>query len=133
MGTSFPSRNAYGIIKSNMEPKKDAWYSAYKNFLHLSYLLGFLFLVSVGLYITKAEEMKEFGIGTLAIILVMTAVWWYLAQLFKKRDKKAISLGYILLLGSLGLTFLNSGINIIAILFTAFFLYFVYRASKVPV
>ncbi len=65
----------------------------------------------------------------LATAFVMTGIWFYLAQLFKKRDKKAITFGYALLIILLIWNIIYS-INIIMILIFGYLLYLVYRASK---
>ena len=111
--------------------KKDAWNAAYKNFLHISYFAGFIFLVFLVLYIMKVEQVKAFiSIWVIATTLVTTGVWYYLAQMFKKRDKKAIPFGYTLLSVMLALNLYYSGINIVMILFFGYLLYLVYKASK---
>lgn len=111
--------------------KKDAWNVAYKNFLHISYFAGFIFLVFLVLYIMKVEQVKAFiSIWVLVTTLVATGVWYYLAQMFKKRDKKAIPFGYTLLSVMLALNLYYSGINIVMILFFGYLLYLVYKASK---
>ena len=123
--------------------KKDSWNTAYKNFLHISYFAGFIFLVSLIFYLMKVEYAGEFmSIWWVIIILVMTLVWYYMAQMFKKRDKKAIRFGYIFLSAMLAWN-LFGGINIYenrisideintvaAILVFGYLLYLVYKASK---
>ncbi|MEI7719841.1 MAG: hypothetical protein WCI89_01375 [bacterium] len=111
--------------------KKDAWNVAYKNFLHISYFGGFIFLVFLVLYVMKVEQVKAFiSIWLLVTPLVATGVWYYLAQMFKKRDKKAIPFGYTLLSVMLALDLYYSGINIVMILIFGYLLYLVYKASK---
>ncbi len=106
---------------------KDAWYTAYKNFLHLAYLLTFIDLVVIYLYFTGTEGMN---LTTIAFLLVATLIWYGLAYLFKTRHHKAISFGYILLIFSLLSNLI--ALNVIAVLIVAYFLYLVYKASKVP-
>jgi small-conductance mechanosensitive channel len=114
-----------------MQPTKDAWYSAYKNFLHVAYLLTFLVVVVGWMYITKNEAVANLGVWPLLIMVIAAAVWYYLANLFKKRDPRATSRGYLLLTILLILNLFS--FNIIGVLFLLFFFYLIYRASKVPV
>lgn len=110
--------------------KKDAWNLAYKNFLHISYFGGFIFLVSLVLYIMKVEQVKAFiSIWGIVTTLVTAGVWYYLAQMFKKRDKKAIPFGYTLLSVMLALSLYQSR-NIVMILLFGYLFYLVYKASK---
>ena len=39
--------------------KKDSWNTAYKNFLHISYFAGFIFLVSLIFYLMKVEYAEN--------------------------------------------------------------------------
>jgi len=80
------------------QDKKNRWNIAYKNFVQISYFGGFFALLFLVLYVVKFEWIKEFiGIEMLIVSLITPFAWYYLAQLFKKRDKKAISLSYIFL------------------------------------
>ncbi len=111
--------------------KKDAWNVAYKNFLHISYFGGFLFLVFLVLYVMKVEQAKAFiSIWAILTTLISTGVWYSLAQMFKKRDKKAIPFGYTLLSIMLASNLYYFGINIVMILIFGYLLYLVYKASK---
>ncbi len=111
--------------------KKDRWNLAYKNFLHISYVGGFVSVAALVFWLLKPELAKEYKVGVLVIAtaFVMTGIWFYLAQLFKKRDKKAITFGYALLIILLIWNIIYS-INIIMILIFGYLLYLVYRASK---
>ena len=111
--------------------KKDAWHVAYKNLLHISYFAGFLFLVFIVLYVMKVEQLKAFiSIRVILTTLISTGVWYSLAQMFKKRDKKAIPFGYTLLSIMFALNLYYSEINIIMILIFGYLLYLVYKTSK---
>lgn len=111
--------------------KKDAWNVAYKNFLHVSYFAGFLFLVLLVLYIMKVEQVKAYiSISVIITTFVVAGLWYYLAQMFKQRDRKAIPFGYTFLFIMLVWNLYYSGINIIMILIFGYLLYLVYKASK---
>lgn len=112
--------------------KKDIWLLAYKNIIQLAFLGGFISLVLISMWIMDVEGMKTSGsLIMIGLTTASAAIWYYLSQLFKRREKKAISIGYtlfsvFLLLGMLG------G-NIIAVLIHVYLLSLVYRASKVSV
>ncbi len=109
---------------------KDAWWVAYKNFLHVSYFGVFLtVLLTVLFFVNTAETKGLISLKSIIATLIFTVVWYYLAQKFKKREKSAVSFGYIFLIITLVLN-LISGINIIVILISLYFLYLVYKASK---
>ncbi len=110
--------------------KKDRWNIAYKNFVQISYFGGFFAFLLLVLYVVKFEWIKEFiSIDILIVSLVTPFAWYYLAQLFKKRDKKAISLSYIFLAILFAWSFFY-GINIVMILIFGYLLYIVYKANK---
>ncbi len=109
---------------------KDRWYIAYKNFLHISYLGGFVFFLLLILRLVKVEEINaSITIWNIIVMFIVACVWYYLAQIFKRRDKKAIPLGYTVLSVMLVLNLYQSG-NPFAILVLAYLFYIVYKASK---
>lgn len=109
--------------------KKDRWHIAYKNFLHLSYGGVFIGIAFLAVWIFDIEPLSETA-GTVVIsALVSAAIWYYLSQLFKKRDKKAVPLGYIILLISLAGSIFQ-GINIFVLIALGYFLYIVWRVGN---
>lgn len=111
--------------------KKDAWELAYKNFLHVSYFAWVLSIIFLAIFLFAEGQMKEsVNIMLIVSIFVTTFAWHFLARKFKKREKSAVTWGYVLL--SILLVWnLIYGVNIIVILVLLYFIYLVYKASKV--
>lgn len=111
---------------------KDAWHSAYKNFLHFGYFGVFLVVSVLFLVLTKnpvVVDQKNLTIASFIQIFVFTGGWFYLAQLFKNHKKSAINTAYIFLTVFAVYNFITS-FNLLVLVVYGYFFYLVYRASK---
>ncbi|MDP2705062.1 MAG: hypothetical protein U1D31_02440 [Patescibacteria group bacterium] len=112
----------------NIRKEKNAWDLASREFAHFSYFAGFVFLVFLILYLLKTEY-GFVNIWEVLFSLVIVLFWYTLAQLFKKRDRKAVILSYIAIL-ILFVWNLLDRVNIFAVLIFGYLLYRVYMADK---
>ena len=63
-------------VKAPVKNKNDPWNLAYKNFLYISYLIIFFFVVSIIMLITKTGPYEKITISSLIkmIIKVLTRI-----------------------------------------------------------
>lgn len=115
-------------MQQDIKKEKDAWDVATREFTHYSYFGGFAFLVFLVLYLSKAQY-EFLNLWTIALSFVLTLASYGLADLFKKRDKKAVTFAYIGL-AALIVWDLLDGIDIFTFLIFGYLLYRVYQADK---
>lgn len=119
--------------QQGVEVKKqtDYWKLAYKNFFQLS-ILGFLiFLAYIYMYATKSGPYQSITILAIIVVLVTTILWFTVSQLFKKNNKMAITVSYIMLAIETVLLILSQS-GLIVLLVLGYLFWITYKASKTP-